>query len=453
MHEDRMSARLDDEPESANSSDNESTHAPLMIFGSYGDVTKGLSIRNAEDDGFDLSDIFAHADAALPGMAAIADAVNQSQYALIRFPEGKTFNDLIPRKTSGWEGYKTLGTYAEDGGVGGPQAAVKQAGIPTVAVANLTLQGAAFALGLAYMSRIDSKLSDIREGIDSVLTYMEEDHLSRLKGHAITLAEYGECYRECLLDEAERTAILADTRRICDDLNGCWQKELSNIQKLEGKMEPWCGGVKEEQAWDYLKEYEKISSRMNLIYALTVAARQVLIRYRQSYSEGQIERERGIVNRMLTEHTAVVKEMRRTFRVMSKTLDVPLGEVMPSAIQMGVRVARSIGGAAAILSPFAPMVGIPAAAISVTSAAVTAKAVANGEVSSRQSKFRRSASKADDYISSVAESYNDELDRLDYIFNKANAILIGPDGIHALDVIEGAPAREAHDEETVNESD
>lgn len=175
-----------------------------MYVGSFDEIANGLSIRYAGEESFDTRSMLTRADMAVPGAAAVADAVSQYGYALVRFPEGKSWNDLMPRKTSGYEGWSHFATYGENGGVGGGNAAIKQAGLQPASIANLAMQGAAMAVGLAYMARIDGKLSEISKGIDDILRYMEEDYISRIEGHAEFIADYMEGFEEYATSIEER---------------------------------------------------------------------------------------------------------------------------------------------------------------------------------------------------------------------------------------------------------
>lgn len=47
--------------------------------------------------------------AMIPAAGAVVDAAGQFEHAIVRFPKGAKWADLIDRKTPGWEGFKQLG--------------------------------------------------------------------------------------------------------------------------------------------------------------------------------------------------------------------------------------------------------------------------------------------------------------------------------------------------------
>ena len=76
-----------------------------------------------------------HTPTLIPMAAKAADAAAQWDHAIVRFPEGAGWNDLLNRKTPGWEEWKQLGVLKD--GKFQPQAAIRQAKLQPVAVANL----------------------------------------------------------------------------------------------------------------------------------------------------------------------------------------------------------------------------------------------------------------------------------------------------------------------------
>ena len=67
----------------------------------------------------------AFADALIPMAAKSADAMTQWDHSIVRFPKGAGWNDLLNRKTPGWEEWKQLGILKD--GKFQPQAAIRQA--------------------------------------------------------------------------------------------------------------------------------------------------------------------------------------------------------------------------------------------------------------------------------------------------------------------------------------
>lgn len=405
-----------------------------LVVGSFDQVTAGLAIRYAEEEDFDVSSMLARADAAIPGAAAIADAVNQYGYAIVRFPEGKCWNDLMPRNTPGYEGWSHFATYAENGGVDGGNAAIKQAGLQPAAIANLAMQGAAMALGLAYMARIDNKLGEISKGIDEILRYMEEDYVSRLEGHAIALTEYGECFEEYAGSTEERTSVITNTQRIYEKLRGYWRKELRRLANLQTKLRSQGKSVMESDARRLLSEYKGIDDRMRYIFGLAVISRQVLLQYSPNYKRSRIARERKIVYTMRDEYLSSRESIIQGFESLARGIKAPLGETMPRALLNNMRPKELKLGLYGLMvgSPIAAGIG---AAVGVGAYAARVSDGIDEDNSNRQSQFRQDVSRVADYIENVATEYGRELDNIEFRFNRANAILIGPESLCPLEIV------------------
>lgn len=130
----------------------------------------------------------AHVDALIPLAANAANAATQWNQAIVRFPKGMGWNDLLNRKTPGWEEWKQLGILKE--GKFKPQAAIKQANLQPAAVANLALQGAAIVVGQVYMTEINKQLEGMQSGISALQEEMRFERDSKLEASFELLREY-----------------------------------------------------------------------------------------------------------------------------------------------------------------------------------------------------------------------------------------------------------------------
>lgn len=85
------------------------------------------------------------ADSLISLAANAAQAAQQFDMAVVKFPEGVGWGDLCVRHSDGWN---LLSSFDSDGKFN-DMAAIKQAGLQPAAAANLALQGAAVAVGMA----------------------------------------------------------------------------------------------------------------------------------------------------------------------------------------------------------------------------------------------------------------------------------------------------------------
>lgn len=437
MHDDATTPRQEIESSNDGSKgESISSQETKLVVGPFEQVIDDLSIRYAEEESFDVESILAKADAVVPGSVAVADAVNQYGYALVRFPEGKSWNDLMLRKTPGYEGWSHFATYGENGGVGGGNAAIRQAGLQPAAVANLAMQGAAMALGLAYMARIDSKLSDISKGIDEILLYMEEDYVSRLEGHAVALAEYREFYEEYANSVEERTSVITNTQRIYEKLRGYWRKELRRMERLQAEVRSQGKTVKEADARRLLEKFIGIDNRMRCIFGLAIVSREILMQYGANFSHSRISRERRTVFSMRDEYVSSRDSAVRSFNKMAKRIKAPITKSIPQAFVeqadpkhdlLPVKYGAWLGG------PIGASIG---ATIGAAGLAVRVGVGVDNVNSERQQEYLRDIAKIANYIEDTAQEYGHELDKLEFRFNEANALIIGPESITPLLVVD-----------------
>ena len=96
----------------------------------------------------------------------------------MKFPEGVTWADLCVRQSDGWN---LLSSFNKETGKFNKMAGIKQAGLQPQAVANIALQSAAVAVGMAYMNEINDKLEGLQEGIEEIQRVMERQRDARLK--------------------------------------------------------------------------------------------------------------------------------------------------------------------------------------------------------------------------------------------------------------------------------
>lgn len=407
-----------------------------MCVGSFDEIANGLSIRYAGEESFDTRSMLTRADMAVPGAAAVADAVSQYGYALVRFPEGKSWNDLMPRKTSGYEGWSHFATYGENGDVGGGNAAIKQAGLQPASIANLAMQGAAMAVGLAYMARIDGKLSEISKGIDDILRYMEEDYISRIEGHAEFLADYMEGFEEYATSIEERISVITNAQRIYEKLRGYWRKELRRMEDLRNELDRQGKTIKEADARGLLQKYFDIDNRMRHIFGLAVISRQMLMQYASNYSSGRIRKERQTILSMRDAYVGARDETVCCFNEIAKKIKAPLSETVPSAIREQVEPKADLKRVMYGLL-FGGYVG---ATVRVAGLAIRVSSGIDGVNSRRQSEYLKDVETVANYIDDTTQAYIKELDDLDFRFNKANAFLIGRDGLYPLVVTDATNA-------------
>lgn len=135
--------------------------------------------------------VAAAVDALIPLAANAAQTANEFGLAVVKFPEGVGWADLCVRRSDGWS---LLSSFKD--GKFNEMAGIKQAGIQPAAAANLALQGAAVAVGMAYMNQINDKLDGLQSGIEAIQRDMERERDAELKAAYDALARLTLKYEE-----------------------------------------------------------------------------------------------------------------------------------------------------------------------------------------------------------------------------------------------------------------
>lgn len=133
--------------------------------------TRSLALRSGER-------LAAAVDQLVPLGATWGQAAATRGLAVVKFPEGVTWADLCVRQSDGWN---LLSSFNKETGKFNKMAGIKQAGLQPQAVANIALQSAAVAVGMAYMNEINDKLEGLQEGIEEIQRVMERQRDARLK--------------------------------------------------------------------------------------------------------------------------------------------------------------------------------------------------------------------------------------------------------------------------------
>lgn len=177
----------------------------------------------------------AYADALIPMAAKATDAAAQWDHAIVRFPEGAGWNDLLNRKTPGWEEWKQLGVLKD--GRFQPHAAIRQAKLQPVPVANLALQGAAIVVGQAYMAEISKQLEGIESGIAAIQQEMRLEREADIEARFEKLLEYLSQYDEISTNPEKRQAVHNAIEGICVETLKAWKFQVKAMREFGTRME------------------------------------------------------------------------------------------------------------------------------------------------------------------------------------------------------------------------
>ncbi len=347
-------------------------------------------------------------DQLIPLGAAWGQAAATRGLAVVKFPEGVTWADLCVRQSDGWN---LLSSFNKDTGKFNEMAGIRQAGLQPQAVANIALQTAAVAVGMAYMNEINDKLEGLQEGIEEIQRVMERQRDAKLK------AGYDALYRLSLnLEESATTEgkftvglqAIEDATRAAEE---AWNYQLSEIQDLTEELARKKKLGEKEIAAEIALLQEK-ERRATLAFQLMLIAQQVGMRFESDYTAARIAKNRKIVMKCLGEHAQRREEFRRVLGKKVSKLGGPVLKIADAAEDEGYEaenvlmgVLHEMGRQAARRSP------------------VEMRRKAKNTDRARKALIMDSLDTGN-AVRQLAENYEEELEELDFAFNRADTVVI-----------------------------
>lgn len=250
----------------------------------------------------------ARLDTLIPMIGDVAAAVPGKDAAIVRFPkvDGKQlgWNDLINRKTPGWEEWKQLGGFGKDGKFN-PQAAIQKAGLKNnpAAVANLALQGAAIVVGQAYMTEINNKLEVIETGIATIERMLERDKEAQIEGNFRALKRYAANLEDNSLDPQKRQAVIGSLENIRTETLQLWSYQIKSMNEFKKELaKP--GRLDAKKAEEAVGKLHKLEEASAATYQLMMLVEQTSMQYDNDFSERRIGKAKAEAEGLLAEYQA-----------------------------------------------------------------------------------------------------------------------------------------------------
>lgn len=353
----------------------------------------------------------AFADALVPVAANAAQAAQTYGMAVVKFPEGVGWADLCVRKSDGWN---LLSSFKE--GKFNEMAAIRQAGVQPVAVANLALQGAAVLVGQAYMAQINDKLEGLSDGIAEIQRSMEHSREAELESHFDALERLALMFDEHGSDQSKRTValqVVEDATRAAQLACRYEAKELRGIVVDANRR----GRLSKEDIEGLIRCLKKVENHASVAFQLLIASRQTGMRLECDYTSERIGRELSIMRKAVDELSGA-RGFARDFLV--KRISNLRGAPLVLAEPVETEEAK---GAVVVLD----------AAIKVASRVnpVRARQAAKDRLASEKADLRDEMG-ADNAVKALAEKNEMELESLRFAFNEAETIVIEDGVIRAI---------------------
>lgn len=396
----------------------------ITVAGSGNDVELSLDLYespvdfgDAEQVAFDAKDIGIALDRLAPLVPAAADAAAQYGQAIVRFPEGAGWHDLMGRKTPGWEEWKQLGILKD--GKFQPQAAIKQAKLQPAAVANIAMQGAAMAVGMAYMAEISSQLEGIEEGIAAVQEEIRLERESKVKAAYGMLREYAATYEERAGNPEKRQAVLVAVEGIKLEARSAWEFQLACMDALGTKLSS-AKAMSDEKVKDCGQDFLLRERSASAVYKVLLAAEQVGMQYEGDFSSKRIARERAEASAWLEDYST-----RRSFvqAALSSRVEAMKGGMVaiPERREDDYEPQNLFLDAMHEVAVMAPML---------TPLALRKEAVRKLEM---DKKDLDGLAESENPLCGDAEQSDTQLAMQDFVYNKANALVIDGDSIRFIE--------------------
>ena len=352
-------------------------------------------------------------NALVPLAANAGQAVSTFGMAIVKFPEGVGWADLCVRHKDGWN---LLSNFK--GGRFNEMAGIKQAGLQPAAVANIALQGAAVAVGQAYMTQINDKLESIDAGISEIQHIMERERDATLKGAYDKLKWLALKYEEFgTKPEKHATALL-----IIEDATSAaevaWNYQLAAIRDCTSEV----ASKKSLNPNQIEEEFTKLSAmekRASVAFQLIVASQQMGMRFENDYTKGRIETDTKLIEDMAIEYSFVRGD---------------------AHTKLAEKISKIKGAPFALADPDEGNYESVNPVLDVLHAGVVSVGRVNPmrmREAAKNSLLRKKASLQDiisteNTVRSIADAHEAELSELSFAFNEADTMLIEGDTVRLL---------------------
>lgn len=350
----------------------------------------------------------AYADALIPMAAKAADAAAQWDRAIVRFPEGANWNDLLNRKTPGWEAWRQLGILKD--GKFQPQAAIRQVKLQPVAVANLALQGAAIVVGQAYMAEIGKQLEGIESGIAAIQQEMRLEREADIEARFEKLLEYLARYDEISTNPERRQAVHNAIEGICVETLKAWRFQVKAMRDYGVRIER-SKRMKDDEVRARLHEFQSKERDVQAAFRLFLAAEQASMQYDGNFSAARIEGEREKISRCLGDYAEARDKAQGLLGERIKSVRGELFAV-PADEDDDYEPRNPLFDAAHFVAHNAPHI-----------TPLALRKEAQRQAAAKRSRYRKAAG-VDDPIALIGEDRDKELSRMNFIYNEADAMLI-----------------------------
>lgn len=359
----------------------------------------------------------------VPAGAVAAQAAEEFGMAVVKFPEGVGWADLCVRKSDGWN---LLANFKD--GKFNDMAGIKQAGLQPAAAANLALQGAAVAVGMAYMNEINDKLEGLQSGIDEIQRDMERERDAELRSAFDGLARLALKFEEYGSSPEKRQAGQQIIERAFSEADKAWDYQLTRIRdhaahiRSEKKLSP-------ERIAEESRFLETIENRAAVAFQLTATALQMGMRFDGDFTERRLAADREIAGRKASQFATAHGDAQLAIsEKVTKVGGAPLAVADKSkeAYEGQNIVLGALDAAGRTIGRVNP---------------VRMREKAKGNIAEKRAKLLSEA-QIPNRVQPIAEQLESDLDDLDFAFNEADMLVFEDGAVKLLKTVDDVAENE-----------
>ncbi len=351
-------------------------------------------------------------DALIPLASKAMQVAQTYDMAVVKFPEGVSWSDLCVRKSDGWN---LLSNFKD--GKFSDMAAIKQAGLQPSAVANLALQGAAVAVGMAYMNEINGKLNGIQSTINDIQRDMERERDAELMASYDALARLALKYDEYGARPEKRLIALQVIEDATREATKAWNYQIQCIWDTANELQS--RKLTEEEVKSEAGKVCSMENRASAALRLIAAAQQMGMRIENDYTVQRIETDKQIVDKRAEEfanaHNAAQSRLSEKASEISGLpfLVADYGEDDYQQDNPVFDFLHDVGRAADRVNP------------------LRMAEKAQQDLEERRSKLKDDIAR-EDIVRAIVECYENELETLRFAFNEADTVVFDGEEMHLL---------------------
>lgn len=353
----------------------------------------------------------AAADSLIPLAANVTQAAQQYGMAVVKFPEGVGWGDLCVRRS---DGLNLLSSFGNDGKFN-DMAAIKQAGLQPIAAANLALQGAAIVVGMAYMNQINNRLDRLESTVRDIQRNMELQRQAELKAAYDSLVRLTFKFNEYAANPEKRQAAQLVIERAIFEADKAWNFHIARIKDFSHEVAV-AKRLSAKQIESKSRRLNSLENRAAAAFRIHNAARQIGMRLDGDYSEENIEKERQLSAKMAEDFSSCRTDARgdlieKTTKVKGKPLAIaPLVE---DEERFSNIILRKLQESEEIVNQLNP---------------IRMREKAKSDFAEKRARLQDSVS-TKDVVAKVAAENDEELEKLRFAFNEADALVIKQDSV------------------------